>query len=134
MCFIIKIMADEKDINLNNEEDVELEGKKKGKRKDKKQDEPLPKTEEELYVESLSKAERKAYEKKKRALRRSQWVDEYWIIILLAVALLVVICALVISNTIRGISYVRSNTITHKLLQLLDAVKRNAPNLCGHII
>lgn len=97
-------MADEKETNVNNEENVELEAKKKSK-KGKKTEDALPKSKEELYVESLSKAERKEYEKKKKALRRSQWVDEYWIIILLAVALLVVICALVISNTIRGIEY-----------------------------
>lgn len=70
----------------------------------KKKKEPLPKTEEELYVESLSKKERKLYRKRKNELRRSQWVAEYWIIIILSVALLVVASVLVIINQVRGLS------------------------------
>ena len=82
-------------VNMENSavENQEVEGKKK---KSKKQ--PLPKTEEELYVETLTKAERKEYEKRKRALRRSQWIAEYWIIIILAVAVLVLVCVLMAIN------------------------------------
>ncbi len=127
-------MADENDINVNNEEDVQLKDRKKQKKKIENQEESLPKSQEELYIESLSKAERRAYEKKKRALRRSQWIDEYWIIILLAVALLVVMCALVISNTIRGIGYVKSSTVIDRLLIMSDAPKYYAPIICQYFL
>lgn len=63
--------------------------------------EPVQLNEEELYVETLSKKERKEYEKRKKELRRSQWMSEYWIIIVLAVALLVVVTALVMINQIK---------------------------------
>ncbi|MBQ7652869.1 MAG: hypothetical protein IJS93_00655 [Clostridia bacterium] len=66
--------------------------KKKGKKKE------YQKSEEELYVETLSKEERKEYNKRKKALRRAQWVAEYWIIIVLAVAVFVVFCVLMIIN------------------------------------
>ncbi len=63
--------------------------------------EPIQQNEEELYVETLSKKERKEYEKRKKELRRSQWMSEYWIIIVLAVALLVVVTALIMINQIK---------------------------------
>lgn len=62
---------------------------------------PIHLNEEEVYVESLSKKDRKEYEKRKKELRRSQWMSEYWIIIVLAVALLVVVTALVMINQIK---------------------------------
>lgn len=78
--------------NLNENEVVDVNNGKKGS---------APKTEEEIYVESLSKKERKLYERKKRELRRSQWMSEYWIIIVLSVALLVVATVLIIINQVR---------------------------------
>lgn len=62
---------------------------------------PVRLNEEEVYVESLSKKDLKEYEKRKKELRRSQWMSEYWIIIVLAVALLVVVTALVMINQIK---------------------------------
>ena len=92
---------DVKDENINTletpaedsfqEENVDGK-KKKGKKKG------LPKSEEELYVETLTKEERREYNKRKKALRRAQWVAEYWIIIVLAVAVFVVFCVLMIVN------------------------------------
>jgi|GEM_PF-6542271 len=83
------------DENVNMVENAEgsLSGPEEGKKKKRKK-EPIQKSEEELYVETLSKEERRAYNRKKRALKRSQWVAEYWIIIILAVAVLVVFCLL----------------------------------------
>ena len=87
-----KVIEDE---NINNDPQP-VEAEDSGKKKRKK--EPLQKSEEELYVETLSKEERKEYNRRKRALRRSQWLAEYWIIIVLAVAVFVVFCLLMAIN------------------------------------
>lgn len=108
-----KIAKDE-----NRTESIE---KVDGKRKKR---EPLPKTEEEIYVESLSKKERKNYEKRKKELRRSQWIAEYWLIIVLGVALLVVATVLVIINQVKGLNLTDCfGRITESVSGLISFIK-----------
>ncbi len=50
---------------------------------------------------SMTKEERKKYRKAVRALRRSEWLDEYWIIVILSLVVLALMITLTIGKAIQ---------------------------------
>ncbi|NCA67114.1 MAG: hypothetical protein EOM87_03505 [Clostridia bacterium] len=51
--------------------------------------------------DSLTPAERKQYRRAVKALRRSEWLDEYWIITILALVVLALMITLTIGKAIK---------------------------------